>query len=1123
MRLIGLLIMSSLLFACNRKQRSPAQFQQTDEPLVNVGVPLQTIERELLKLAQGSPVIKRIDFVRMDPNTRILSVRGVLHFPLERLFNFGQTLPAGTPRDHSFEIAVSFPPMKEASQTRFFRLKFHRLTVNGDDYLPVFSVGASVIQTLMANSDLVHYVYEQTARSVRNPDAMTMMREIIDSNGFVVNETMKTIAVKLNLNYFSQLQPFQEIKDLRLWYFGPDLLSGTRNYMVFRLVAGIGKPSDYWVNQYNQDEARDRRSLDEVRRELYAQYGNHQEAQRQVQSYFQSLLRAENVQEAQLPPQYRREIESFLSAEGARLRGRLSTQNEVFLADPEAEYLGALDEGKARARAFYADLDRRLTIDALALQQSDPANTGRPLLTQRIGQDLLSGAMNYVRDIEADGQYWVKEAHAILAPHIPGVILRGKINIDLSYLLGLMNSGFIGKRFATNMREVTEGLPFEIVLETRMGTDGVLGLDAKSIRLLEGERQLRFDRTSQNQRFFLDLLKVYLAQSLAALNIDLTETTEPLDQQRARQLREQLAYLRSLQTQYTSLNPSDDLWRLLSLDLTHNPFATAGAEYLKKKGQILLSNLISYDDKDRLFKIRLDPRVVVDAVQGAQHNLQIWNVAPVTSSALNNTFLEVAVGEGRRGRSYVEGLRTRAQDLDHAGFTGLYNDHDRSAVDLLSSLSFRHLEATVNRMLQEMITAQNGDYQAELAIDKEQTHYILNNLTLEVRDRQRIFLKLKASVVEKKKTFLSWARTEKWRIDEDAYALSAEVGLHQRNLTQLRAQLRDDALPIYFSQEAIGLVPHRVAIEFGKPSLINLALGKLTNLNLDAPILSKVRALLLNIVSRYFNSFHKLKPGEERLLGHDIEAIAKVLTTREEIVLLLNPRLTGPAFELKLSGKDKFLDNALKIDAAAQELHVALTGAPGMAKIDKRELTEIWRATDQLFQAPLRQNNAAQLVKELNEALFVDRAVRASDVSKLSLYHRLLAVMRRYDAVLNSANIPNRATNADARLTSTGAELMYVAAASYNLYLRLDQLIKKLEASRTLTQVTFHQSLVEARRLLLENILRPMLLLYRARFQVLNAQIMKHPNAHWTVAFVPDAHFAEFAFQALLKKRILAP
>ncbi|MFP5492599.1 MAG: hypothetical protein ACLGG0_13930 [Bacteriovoracia bacterium] len=58
MRSIIAISLVLLVSACSPRGRGPAQFQQTDEVLINVGIPLKAIEREVQKLASKSPISK---------------------------------------------------------------------------------------------------------------------------------------------------------------------------------------------------------------------------------------------------------------------------------------------------------------------------------------------------------------------------------------------------------------------------------------------------------------------------------------------------------------------------------------------------------------------------------------------------------------------------------------------------------------------------------------------------------------------------------------------------------------------------------------------------------------------------------------------------------------------------------------------------------------------------------------------------------------------------------------------------------------------------------------------------------------------------------------------------------
>jgi hypothetical protein len=358
-----------------------------------------------------------------------------------------------------------------------------------------------------------------------------------------------------------------------------------------------------------------------VKAELFAAYSSHEAALSELRSYLGRLLDSEKVVRDKLAPNYQRELDELVRAMEASAREILNRRNELFQADPEAEYLGFMENQKGRIRTFVSSLDRRLTIDRINLSGADPENKALPLVVHRMSQDAVNASINYVRDIESGGHYYVREGVVVLAPQIPGVILRGRLNADLNFLLGKMNSGFLGKNFDSKVEESRDGLPFEIVLESRFGNAGWLGLDARSIRLFDGERTLRFDRNSQNHQFFLDLVKVYLAQSLSALNVQAMEPTGDPRERRHRWFHELRGYFRTVEERYGDLGGESslqDIVKAMSVDLQFNPHKTAGSDYVSNKGKVLFSNVIRYDPADRLFKMQLDPGIVLDQYRGSE-------------------------------------------------------------------------------------------------------------------------------------------------------------------------------------------------------------------------------------------------------------------------------------------------------------------------------------------------------------------------------------------------------------------------------------------------------------------------------------------------------------------------
>lgn len=529
-----------------------------------------------------------------------------------------------------------------------------------------------------------------------------------------------------------------------------------------------------------------------------------------------------------------------------------------------------------------------------------------------------------------------------------------------------------------------------------------------------------------------------------------------------------------------------------------------------------MSDLLRYDEQDQLIKIFLDPRLVADTLFGVRNRLQVWNVEPRFSKGLNRNFLEFAVGDGRRGRRYVTGLQDASQDPEQARFAATYRDWDSSQVDLVGSVQFDALEQSVNQTLQEILIQRNAELERQLEEARAQTHYRLDNLRIEIRDLERIRLRLKASVITKSGTWFSWFRRNKWKVSEDSYALVVDLTLNERRLSQLRGDLKPDALPIYYQDKAIGITPHRVAIEFGKPSLINSALSALTRLNLDAPILNKVRSLLLGMVTDYFNELHQPRSGKPGLRGKCTENFAKVLATQEELLLSLNPRLAGPAMELGLLGEDHFIDRSIKVDTRNSRLHYAMGAAFGVARADKRRLSDLVVDIRDAA-APLLANvDPAELARTLNTGLFADRWVRASDPGAMSFYHRLLGIARRYGAILDL--LPGAEVASGRSITVPGAELLYFAGAALEIEQQLGALLSRLEQGGQLQRVDHAEELSRIREELREKWVRPLLSRYRDRHHPINAAVVAAPPSYWTSHFVPDALFAEAAYGELMQR-----
>lgn len=1121
MRSLCLILLLSLSFnSCNliSQSRKPAQaYTETDESIVKVQFPFKTIKNQILNLSADNKFIDRVNYIQMDSVTRILQVGITVNYPLNALFNENLKAPRRIDEKHDIELSIGFPKAKSLAMTRYLSLTFEKFNIDGKSYLNHFEVVFAVMKTVLVNTNLIDYILVENREQI-SAEQRDLLKEIIESNALIFNPTLRKISLKLDFEMIDALKDFSELEEIRLWQFSPFLFKGTKD-VFFRIEAGLGKPSSVWLDEYDQRVKEDNRTILQVREQLYQEFSNRNTVKSVLFHYFQSLLSQEKINIEDLPKTYQNEFERFNQTLYSDLEETLSQANENFIADPEYEYIQYIDQKKNKIRNFITHLDRRLSIDYNILSKGSLTNKSRPLLIKRISQDALNGGFNFLRDLDYEGYKYFKDTQLIIAPQLPGVIFKGKINVDANAILGFVDKKFLDQKIELPFSEGSEGVPFEVVGEVRFEDDGMLGIDAKSISLFEGSKKLVFDRNDKNSDFILDFIKLFLADSMSTLSYDETENTQDQEER----IQEFIKYLASFKQLYNNSGNQiySNIIDSLKKDLQNNPFTDAGEEYIQKKSEILYGHIFKYDSQDKQFKIHIDPSIISDNIQGAKHGIQVWNVSPIASKELNNTFLEIAIGHGTRPQSYIEELYYRQNHLDNSNFSGIYNDLNRSRIDLLVSINFKYLEYTVNTLLKEIVDLQNssehGNIESKLEEDIEQEYNIVDHIKTHINSRSEIELELHATRIKKEKKGFIW---KKWKVTRDPVSIKAKLELSSKKLSEVLPYLKDHPEKLYLTEQLIALKPHQVQLKMGRPSLANSILNKIAKVNFQGRLGGLVRKILLNFVNKHFNKTYE-PSREKKILGDTLNEMARVLTTDQEIILMLNPRLAGAAFELKLAGEDDFHKSAIKYDHANQEMHIAFSAASQMAKTDKEALLKLSFETEQLLGPFLNAKNKRAFKKLLaDEPLIANKVVIDNDASKMALYQQVLKAMSYYDQILQIVDIPYRAKNDDRKLSTNASEVMYFAATSYILYNRLYKFTKKIEDYKLQSSVHNFDKLLEARSKLYHSIFKPLMIKYRDEFHQRNKMIKQSQISYWNSLFYPDAYFSEAIFIELLKEGI---
>lgn len=1117
-------ILSLMIFlaSCNLvgQNRKPAQaYVETDESIVKVQFPLKTIRNQIAGLLKDNKFIEKINYFEMDSVTRILQVGLQVRYPINALFNEDLHAPRRIDEVHDIEFSISFPKAKSLSMSRYLSLTFEKFNIDGKSYLNHFEVVFAVVKTVLVNTPLINYVESSIGENLEDEDSRNLLKEILETNKLIFNPTLRRISLKLDFSMFDSLKDFADLEDLRLWQCSPFLFKGTQD-VFFRIEAGLGKPSSVWIDEYNSRVNEDTRTILQVRDQLYREFSNINTIKAVLFHYLNENLSKESIIPTDLSKIYQNDLEKFTQNLYEDLNETLSMNNDNFIADPEYEYIQLLNYKKNQVRNYVSNLDRRLSIDYNILQSGSRSNKSRPLLTKRVSQDAINAGFNFLKDLDYEGYRYMKESYLMIAPNLPGVIFKGKLNVDKNNLLGLIDKNLLDKNVKLPFVEADEGIPFEVVAEVSFEDNGFLGIDAKSISLFEGKKKLNFDRNEANSAFILDLVKILLADSMTTLSYDMNEDNSSQENR----ITEMLEYLKELKKLYQPGSNNqifENITKSLEVDIKKNPFSTSGEDFVEKKAEILYGHIFKYDEKDKVFKIHLDPAIIASEIEGARHNLQVWNVSPVMSKELNNTFLEIAVGQGVRPQSYVEELYYRQNNIDNADFSGIYDDLNRSKVDLMVTLNFDYLEIAANNFLKEMSDAQtkdeHGNIESKLKVDTEQEYNIIDHVTTNINKHNEIELELHATRIKKEKKGFIW---KKWKITRDPISIKAILDIKSKPLSAVKPNLKDHFEPIYLTNEVLTLSPSRVQIKMGRPSLVNSILNQVAKVNFNNGLGSLVKKILLSLVHNYFNKTYK-KKERNKPYGHPINESLRIMSTNNEIVVFLSPRMAGAAFELKLAGKDGFINESVVFDQKNQELNLAFSAAAQVAKFDKQELLKIAFDTENIIAPFLKAKNKSQFKKLLkDEPLLVNKLVIDTDASKKSLYKRLLDQMITYDQILTLVDVPFRAQNDERKISTNASEIMYFAASTYILYNRVYKLSKKISDYGLQKDAHNYEALLDVRKKLYHNIFKPLMIKYRDDYHQRNKFIKEADISYWNASFYPDAFFSEAVFMQLLREGI---
>lgn len=1119
--------------------------ENTEEALVAVNLPLDLVKREVtqLLLAVDSPVkeVKRLDF---DPIERVAILEGVLELPADLLSDLSALAGQDSIQHrHRFKITASFPSSRLLATTSYFQLTIHRFELDGQDYSKAFGVLGRLTASLFAHRSFLDYLLDidQTVQVDLN-DPSLRVRQFIERKNIRFREN--TISFRLNLKEFVDFRRFAELTELRLWQFAPTLMKGTQ-IPVFRIEAGLGRPHDNWLNDATARGESDQQTLEQARRETYSRYSYTQELDQQLDRHLTHFLTEFSL--IDLNEREKREIEEYKGHRAARLREALGQANPEFLADPLETYHQVIEEEKERAVGFLSDLKRRYNIERVSRGQD--GGDKRPFLTKRLSQRALNHAVRFFRDMNLEEKEKLfAELDMVLAPHLPGLILRGRVNLDLNTIFTLALEG-TGVELGNVPIRASEdqwgsGIPFQIPVRTYMQDDGVLGLDVKNISLFSGAQRLNINSNSPHGAFMINFIKMIITQTLVTTLIEQPFASARPDGEEEtpyKRLLEKVKEQRRVyeQTLRSTTRPGDleRLLHLTQLDIETNPFINTGVDFVEGKTELFFKDLIQYDEGDGLIKFKLDPKVISETVLSSQNTVQVWNLEPLYDRSRDQTYLELSLGHQGRSGDYVKNLNERPIKRDSQLFTGTTGNESEEDVQL--KLDLKSFTRLVSHLLTEAAAEQKEQALKEFARDAESEFYIIQGLELRARTQNQLSLSVVLTHLQKKRRgLLGRLFGDEYEEKRKTISLEGKVALEVVKLKDVQAKIERHGDEVFLNEGLIRLDLREVKVLLdGDLGLVDHMVNLIgRRLNFEGQgLASKVKVLVLNVVGNILNPSEPEKSGNVEIAGVKLNRYVKIYTHSENIFIQLHPHLLATGFDIKfpeaLEGEE-LIGQAIMIDPLAESINFNFSTVGNMATVDKSELLSIMARASELVDPLLKIERPERLKQELNQLRFYDQYLYNSDLTKPSLKHRLLRLLSFYQGLNLSSDREGRLMEQiherlnleqgfvqegldNRQITASGVELMYFLSTSIVMKAKLDQLIGKIRSYGIDREVSYYPELIKASQDLRDRFMIPLSELYELDFSERNRRILKNPPSDWTHSYYSDALYSNSIYQHL--------
>lgn len=1082
------------------------------KPKATIDYSIADMRHDFETLTKGSP-IKSFSKIDMNPIDRTLHLDGVIEFPKSLMVKLDGLTDFTNRTDHQFSIILGFSLYNPSKRISIHVKKFE---LDKIDYSKGASIIANIVPAILANRSFINYFMDSSKvpTDYSEKDTSAMIKRFLDEK--IIEFRNERLHIELNLKNFSKFEWYGNEGNYRVWQSSPVYLEKTKESSAFRIALGCTKYNDDFKNLVRKEYSKGKKEFLAYKEN---QYLDHEWKNKNIQEFIavrtQHII--DNIGIQNWTKKETLEIESLKNHVQSRMREALDRKNSYFQDEPERAFARFVKESDDYTKSFMLDLKLNHVLRNEYLSVGRSGND-MPFSIQRFSQNSVNQFTNFFRDFEFDKMQLFPELNVVINPSLPGVSLRGVINMDINTLieLGLSDSGIdFSAQIGFDPDTYKSGLPFEMSLKTEMMKENsTLGLDIQSVFIGKGAHKIRLDPQGDNGDFLVELTKMAAVNILKSFMMsEAADTGEEVD---ANKLREALfSKIQKYRSKFLNKDQSaesliDQLIKVKEFDL-NNPFNETPAKVAEGKLTAFFKNIIGYDHETGRITVNLTPRNFSEKIFYAKNNIHLWSLTPIFMKDHEKTFFEVAVGDNEVTKSYKNYLQTRDIAIESQTFSSNGgNIHDESKVDYHLKLDLPQFKEMINSILTASLEPHRNQIMDNLDDVEEGSFQMLEDLVITAHEDNVLSLTIKMNQVKKtkngsfKKFFgkIIGRNYNDFNIENKRSSVEVKIQISAVNANHYKEEileispnevflgdtfLKVDLLTAGMKQENPGL--------FGQ--MMNGLIGEINVTN------SSLKKLVLKMIGGVLNPSDEKVNGNTVLGGVHLNKFAKIYTYTGEIFIQLNPRLAGPVWDFYMVSNDKTQsgkDIGINIDHQKQSISFDFTSAFNPSTVDKIKLYEILKEANNLTKSL----DDKKLYSDLESLELFNKVFYDSDES---LHHKFIQTINQYDALAYLHELkPYRAYE----FTSSGAELMHVAASAYALHHLMDKLETMVFNLRNDSYVDQMRELKEELR---KKYIEPNMEFYESYFHQNNKTMIKKDITDWNHLVYPDALFAEKIFE----------